>query len=65
VETEDKVLVLKRIHVAYTLDAPDAARDTVDRVHALHQKLWPVYRSIAAAIDVTTEYRLRRTGPGA
>ena len=65
VETEDKVLVLKRIHVAYTLDAPEAARETVDRVHAVHHRYCPVHRSVERSIAITTEYRLRDAGAGA
>jgi len=59
VETEDTVLVLKRIHVAYTIDAPESAREVVERVHAIHHRYCPVSRSIERAIDITTEYRLR------
>lgn len=58
VETEDKVLVLRRIHVTYTLDADESARGMVERVHAVHHRFCPVYRSIERAIAVTTEYRL-------
>ncbi len=59
VELEDKVLVLRRIHVVYSLDAPASVRETVERVHAVHHRFCPVYRSIASAIAITTEYRLR------
>ena len=58
VETEERVLVLRRIHVAYTLDAPESARELVERVHAMHHGYCPVHRSIAPAIAITTEYRL-------
>jgi len=65
VETEDKVLVLKRIHVAYTIDAPESARETVDRVHAIHHRYCPVHRSVERSIAITTEYRLRDAGADA
>ncbi len=58
-ELEEKVLVLRRIHVIYSLDAPASARETVERVHGIHHRFCPVYRSIASAIAITTEYRLR------
>ena len=61
-ETEEKVLVLKRIHVLYTLTAPEEARQTVERVHAAHKRFCPIYRSIERTIDVTTEYWLRPPG---
>jgi hypothetical protein len=33
VEAEDGVLVIRRIHVRFTLDAPERVRETVNRVH--------------------------------
>ena len=62
VEVEDKVLVLKRIHVVYNLktDGSTSAedRETVDRVHEIHHNYCPIYRSISAAIDITTELQI-------
>ena len=58
-ELEEKVLVLRRIHVVYSLEAPDASRETVERVHGMHHRSCPVYRSIGSAIQITTEYQLR------
>jgi uncharacterized OsmC-like protein len=58
VELEERVLVLRRIHVTYTLRAADADRETVERVHAVHHNSCPVYRSIASAIAITTEFHL-------
>jgi uncharacterized OsmC-like protein len=56
------VLIIRRIHVTYHLRAPPAARDTIDRVHGFHQRFCPVYRSLAAAIDITTELRVEDDG---
>lgn len=56
------MLVLRRIHVVYTLDAPESASETVERVHSVHARFCPIYRSIEAAIKVTTEYQLRAEG---
>jgi uncharacterized OsmC-like protein len=58
IELEDKVLVIKRIHVVYELVAPESARQTIERVHGFHREKCPVYRSLAKAIEITTEYRL-------
>jgi uncharacterized OsmC-like protein len=58
IELEDNVLVIKRIHVVYELIAPESARETIERVHGFHQEKCPVYRSVAKAIEITTEYRL-------
>ena len=53
------MLVVKRIHVTYRLrlDA-DADRDAVQRAFDHHMPRCPVYRSIRAAIDVTTSLEL-------
>ncbi len=40
-----------------TLDAPEAARETLERVQAVHHGYCPVHRSTAAATAITTEYR--------
>jgi uncharacterized OsmC-like protein len=58
IELEDNVLVIKRIHVVYELVAPESARQTIERVHGFHREKCPVYRSLAKAIEITTEYRL-------
>jgi uncharacterized OsmC-like protein len=57
-KTEDGVLVIRRIHVRYRLKAGEEHRNTVDRVHDFHAMKCPVYRSLHAAIDITTEYVL-------
>lgn len=58
IENEDGVLVIKRIHVILRLKAPAAARETVERVHAVFAQKCPVYRSIHKAIDITTAYEM-------
>ena len=54
-EVEDRVLVLKRIHVRYRLHADDEHTAAARRAHDAHHGKCPVYRSIEAAIAVTTE----------
>lgn len=58
-ELDDKVLVIKRVHVTYTLrlDA-DADRDAVDRAFRHHPARCPIYRSIHPQIHVTTALEL-------
>lgn len=58
VEVDQQVLVLKRIHVTYELTAPDADRETIERVHAVHREGCPVYRSIHRAIEITTAVQM-------
>jgi uncharacterized OsmC-like protein len=55
IELDDKVLVIRRIHVDYSgLDIPADKKDTAERALATHQRACPVARSIEAAIEVTT-----------
>ena len=49
------MLVLKRIHVRYHLRLdPDADREKVERAFSHHMPRCPVYRSIGAAVEITT-----------
>lgn len=57
-ETEDKVLVVRRIHVRYRLQAAEPDRETIERVHDFHAKFCPIYRSIKSSIDITTELEI-------
>jgi uncharacterized OsmC-like protein len=59
VEDEDGVLVIKRIHVTYTLRVEeDVDRDTIERAFERHMPFCPVYRWIGGSIDITTELQL-------
>ncbi len=58
VETEDGVLVIKRVHVAFTLRASAGVRETVERVHGVFANRCPVYRSLYTAIQITSSYTL-------
>jgi uncharacterized OsmC-like protein len=55
VELEGDVLVIRRIHVTYRLTTPAEDRAKVDRAYGLHAEHCPVYRSIHAAIAISTE----------
>jgi uncharacterized OsmC-like protein len=53
---EDKVLVIKRIHVRYRLEGcPDDKREAAERSHTFHASRCPVAKSIGSCIDITTE----------
>jgi hypothetical protein len=58
VEVEGKVLVLRRVHVVLELRAPPESRETAERVHGVFAGACPLYRSLGAAIAITTELRL-------
>lgn len=53
--TDDKVLVIRRIHVTLRLKAPAGQREAAERVHGVFAKFCPVYRSLHTAIAITTE----------
>jgi uncharacterized OsmC-like protein len=58
VETEDNVLVVRRIHVAMRLAAPQAAQEVVERVHGFYAMRCPLYRTLHKAIELTSSYEL-------
>ena len=61
-ELEGKVLVVKRIHVKLRLRAEEAHRATAERVHGFFAERCPIYRSVRAAIAVTTELSFEPLG---
>jgi uncharacterized OsmC-like protein len=58
VETEEGVLVIRRIHVILRLQAPEASRETVERVHGFYASRCPVYRTLHKAINITSSFEL-------
>ena len=58
VETDENVLVIRRIHVSMRLAAPPDMRDTVERVHGIYAMKCPLYRTLRAAIQLTSSYEL-------
>jgi uncharacterized OsmC-like protein len=58
IEVEDGVLVIRRIHVALTLQAPDSARRVVERVHGVYADRCPVYRSLKNSIEITSSVEM-------
>jgi uncharacterized OsmC-like protein len=58
IENEDGVLVIRRIHVAFNLRAPENTRETVDRVHGFFANKCPIFRSLHTAIEITSSYEL-------
>ena len=60
VEQEESVLVIRRIHVAMHLVAPDDLKEKVERVHALYPMNCPLYRTLHNAIRLTSSVELVR-----
>ena len=58
VESDDGVLVIRRIHVAMRLVAAEDARATVERVHGIYAMHCPLYRTLHNAIQLTSSFDL-------
>ena len=58
VETEEGVLVIRRIHVKMRLQAPAGTRDTVDRVHGMYAMRCPLYRTLHQTIALSSSVEL-------
>ena len=61
VELDGHVLVIRRIHVRLLLRAAEEHRATAEKVHAIFAEACPVYRSLRAAITITTELDFQPT----
>ncbi len=59
IEAEEGVLVIRRIHVAFVIAAPEEKRETIERVHGIFAPKCPVYRTLRPAIQITSSYQLR------
>ncbi len=55
VETEGKVLVIKRIKQVFRLTADEGDKETVERVLGVYADSCPVARSIKGSIEITSE----------
>jgi uncharacterized OsmC-like protein len=55
IETENKVLVVKRIRQVFHLTADEKDRDTIERVLEVYADSCPVARSIKVSIEISSE----------
>ena len=62
VETEDRVLVIKRIRVRYHLRLRPDQREAAERAHAAHQQHCPVARTLRGAVEIFTELHMEDEG---
>jgi uncharacterized OsmC-like protein len=58
VETEEDVLVIRRIHVVMHLVASQDVRETVERVHGIYAMRCPLYRTLHNTIKLTSSFEL-------
>jgi len=54
VETEENVLIIRRIHVAMKLVAPKDVKDTVEPVNDLYAMRCPLYRTFHKTLQLTS-----------
>ncbi|CAN5901628.1 hypothetical protein BH23ACT11_BH23ACT11_21030 [soil metagenome] len=58
IETEGKVLVVKRIKQTFHLTASEEDRGTIERVLGVYADSCPVARSIKDSIEITSDLEL-------
>jgi uncharacterized OsmC-like protein len=58
IETENKVLVVKRIAITFHLAADEKDRETIERVLDVYADGCPVARSIGNSIEITSDLDL-------
>jgi uncharacterized OsmC-like protein len=58
IESDEGVLVIRRVHVQFRLKAPESAREPVDRVHGVYKDKCPVYRTLRPAMEITSACEL-------
>ena len=61
-EIRDRLPVLTRIHVRYTLRTPAGSREPVERALARHASKCPTAMSLKGAVDVTWEADVEEDG---
>jgi uncharacterized OsmC-like protein len=58
IESDNGVLMIRRVHVRFLLKAAESVRDTVERVHAVYKDKCPVYRTLQPAMEITSAFEL-------
>ncbi len=58
IEKEDKVLVIRRIHVTYHLKLAPENREAAERAHGFHADFCPVARTIRDSVEITTSLEM-------
>jgi organic hydroperoxide reductase OsmC/OhrA len=58
IELDEKILVIKRIHVKYALKLEARKREAAERAHEHHIPFCPVARTIRNCVDITTSLKM-------
>ena len=61
IESDQGVLVIRRVHVHYLLDGAEQTRETVERVHRVYADKCPVYKTLRPAFEITSDFELTGT----
>jgi len=62
-ELQDKLVLLKRIHVHYHLRVPAGSREKVDRALGTHAEKCPTAMSLKGAVEVTWSADIEEAAP--
>jgi len=57
-KADDGVIILRRVHVRYRLQADPEKREAIDRILGFHVSKCPVARSLEGCVEITTELQL-------
>ncbi len=60
-EVVDRIPILTRIHVSYTLKIPAESRDVVDRALERHVDKCPTAQSLKGAVQITWEAEINQS----
>ena len=58
IETEEGVLVIRRVHVHMKLKVLPGSRETIEHVFGMYADRCPLYRTLKPAIAITSSYEL-------
>ncbi|MDP9159107.1 MAG: OsmC family protein [Acidobacteriota bacterium] len=61
IESDDGVLVIRKVHVHYLLKGAEHARETVERVHGIYAGKCPVYKTLSPAFEITSDFEIAET----
>lgn len=61
VESDQGVLVIRKVHVHFEIDGAEEAREIVERVHRVYADKCPVYKTLRPAFEITSNFELTGT----
>jgi len=58
IESEQGVLVIRKVHVHFFLHGDKGNRELVERVHSVYAEKCPIYKTLLPAFEITSDYEL-------